>query len=543
MESTALLSFGLVVILASCIGVLFKYLKLPLIVAYLTAGLLVFVLGKVSRGFEAELAYLPQVGLSFLLFLVGMELDFRKLTEVGAKVAFTAIANMTFVTAVGFGLGRLLGYQALSALYLGIGLSFSSTILVVKFLADNKDADSLHGRVSLGILLVQDLVAVVVLMFLSFKGSVGVSTFMTLGVKGVALGLAIYFLSAWGLPRLMRLVSRWSELLFLTAVSVCFLLGGISKFLGFSFEIGAFLAGMALGSSEYKLAIAAKVKPLRDLFVAVFFVDLGTKLGRSLGAFEVVPALWMLGVVMIVKPLVFLLLLAIVKFRRFTSFWVSLSLAQVSEFSLIMLAIASSVGEFDPKLTSSMAIVAIVSMILSGTLIGLSKSIYTFVSPLLRFIKALETKIESVDSLNQGHVVLIGCDRSGLRILNYLKQSHAKVVVVDFNPDVHEKLRVMKVKVIFGDISEAEVAEESGIARAKLIISTVRDMDDSLAILSYLRKRGKLANGTKVILSANSQAEADYLLVKGATRVVVPLSLEGEYIVTLLKGGFVKGVV
>jgi CPA2 family monovalent cation:H+ antiporter-2 len=245
----------------------------------------------------------------------------------------------------------------------------------------------------------------------------------------------------------------------------------------------------------------------------------------------------MLSIVMLIKPAVFLVTLSLLKFKRFTSYWVSLSLGQVSEFSLIILAVASAKGEFGPEVSSSMALASTMSLLLSGVLINEGKTIYRLVSPLLRFIRGLEETTTSEGEMRD-HVVLIGCDRSGARILQYLKQSHIKTSVIDFNPEIYEKLKLEKIKAVFGDATNQEVADEAGMDCARMVISTCRDLNDNLAILSYLKR--KRSHQTKVILTANNQAEGDYLTKKGAFKVIVPASLEGEYIVTLLKQGLGK---
>lgn len=534
---TALLGFGLVIVLAAVVGIIFRLVGIPPIVAYLTAGLIAFgVNGWTGGGWETQLAYLPEVGLAFLLFLVGMELDFRKLSEVGLKAIAATVVNLVVVSLAGFGIGQLFGYQVIASIYLGLALSFSSTILVVKSLVDSKDLDSLHGRLSLGILLIQDILAILVLMGLSIKtgGVFGLNDLGMFVVKGVLLGVVVSVLGREMMPRVLKLTSRWGELLFLTAVSTCFLVGGIAQLLGFSFGIGAFLAGLALGSSDYRIQIAAKVKPLRDLFVAVFFIDMGMALGRSFVTVGLGQVVLLLMVVMIVKPIVFLLTLHIMEFRRFTAFWVSLSLSQVSEFSLIMLAVLAGQGRIGSDLLSSVAIVTVLSMVVSGVLIGFGKRLYKIVSPMLWFIKSVAEGANLDEDLN-GHAVLIGCDRSGMGILKFLQRNkEMAVVVVDFNPDVHAKLKQEGVKSIFGDISEEEVALSCGLNKADLIISTVRDMDDSLAILDYLKRARRLGK-CKVVMSAQTQSEAEVLEKRGATDVVVPMMLEGEHIVNILK--------
>ncbi len=540
----ALLSFGMVVILATLVGIGFRAVKLPLILAYLTTGVLIFGSHKIIPGFQAELSYLPQFGVAFLLFLVGMELDIKRLGGVGKAVIISSVGQMVCTTGLVAMFGRWAGLTIAESFYLGLGVSFSSTIIIVKLFLDKHELDSLHGRIALGITLVEDLVAVMVLMFLSLSGSyleLGLTAsipLVSLLVKALGLGLFAWGFSRYVVVRILEYVAVNMELLFLSAVAICFLFIELFVWSGFSLEIGAFVAGVVLGNSDFRLQIASRVKPLRDLFVAIFFIELGLMLGRGLGETN----FWMVFVLVIFslagKPLFFMFALTWFGYKRHSLFQAAVGLSQVSEFSLIMLSLALSKGQVGQPVLSTIALTVVVTMSVSTFTITNSERIYALLKPIIDlfpFGKRHEETGEVVE-ISQ-HTVLVGCDRSGTRIVAYFKQLHGKLVVVDFNPDVFERLKSEKVDVIFGDMADSDVVEKAGIGKAKLIITTVRNINDNLALLEYLKK---FKSSAKVIMSANTTVEASVLKKEGANRVVVPMALEGEYVVSLLKRGLAK---
>jgi len=547
MVSVELAGFGIVVILAFLVALLFKALKLPTIVGYLVSGIMLYGFGSLT-GFKADLVFLPQIGIAFLLFLVGMELDVRRLADVGKTVILASVGQMVFTSLFVIILSRVWGVSLVEGFYLGLALSFSSTVIVVKLFLDRQELDSLHGRLALGILLIEDLVAVVMLMVLSLSDSSlgwGLThnlPLISLLVKSVALGLFVWLFGKFVISSLLRFVASNMELLVISAVAICFLFVEIFIWAGFSLEIGAFLAGVVLGTSDFRSQIASRVKPIRDLFVAVFFIQLGEVLGKSLGGTNLWIVFTLVVYALFIKPLFFLLVLTAQGFKRHSAFHTSIGLSQVSEFSLIVMSLAFQRGQVGESFLSAVALTAVFTMAVSSFTITHSGSLYRWLKSLLELLPQ-SPGVKEGDTVGRqewgDHVVLVGCDRSGSRVMSYFKQAHIDYVAVDFNPEIYEKLKKAGVRVVFGDISDDEVGEKVGLSRARLVISTVRDTEDSLAILKSIQRWGGKA---KVILSANSPAEAKLLERRGADKVIVPLSLEGEYIVSLLKGGLLRNL-
>ncbi len=393
-QSNALF-FQLAIILglAFASGFAIKFLKLPLVVAYLLAGVLLSGLQLFDVHTSQILTYLPQIGITFVLFFVGMELDLNEIKNLGKAVAIASILQIVIALSVGFMIVSTLGFPRLESFYLGIGLSFSSTIVVVKMLLEKKDLTSLYGKLSVGILLVEDLVAIVLLMIMTIGSSsfhLGLQNslpLLSLFVKGASLFVLSLILSRYVLAGIFKAVARSSELLFLAALAWCFIFVSISAMLGFSVVIGAFLAGLALANSPFHFEIQGKVKPLRDFFVTLFFVYLGSQV-----VFKDISGVWPIilmftAYALIVKPIIFLLILGAFGFRKHTIFQTAINLSQISEFSLIIMIMGVNLGVVSKSSLTAMALTGVISIISSSIMIASSRKIYALVLPIISFFE------------------------------------------------------------------------------------------------------------------------------------------------------------
>lgn len=539
MEADLIIPFAILIALASLLGFCAKVLKLPLIIAYILAGF-ALALMPVSLPAREAISILPTIGIAFLLFLIGMELDLRQLKSLGKPIFITSILQSVVTGIPIFLLSSLLGFSSEEAAYIALALGFSSTIIVVKLFSDRHELTSLSGKLSLGILLVQDLVAVVTLMGLSLRSSfldLGVSAgypFLGIIVKGFLLFLVTYLISTHLLPKIFKLAASSQELLFLTGVSTCFVFAATSIAFGFSLEIGAFLGGLALASSPYHFQIAGRIKPLRDLFITVFFVDLGARAALASSQILILPILVFVFWTLIVKPLVFLVTLGGMRFRKHTIFKVSLSLSQISEFSLILVFVGYSSGQVGEGALSSIALTAIITMAVSSVFI--TKGDFLF-RKLGKYLKVFESRntVESIldtrEDLLSGHILLLGCDRTGRRLLPTLTKLGKKVVVVDFNPTIVKGLIAKNLSTLYGDISDPDLLDNLNCEKASLIVSTIGDLEDNLTLLSRLKK---VRERPTLIFIATYPEEAARLYEAGADYVVVPNMLSGEHIGELL---------
>lgn len=532
--------------LACLFGLLVLRLKLPLVVAYLLAGVSLSLVSIFDPRSSVIFEILPEIGIAFVLFLIGMELDLREVRALGRPIIISALGQIVISTAVGFVLAGLLGFSQIESILLGLGLSFSSTIVVIKMLLEKRDLLSLYGKLAVGILLVEDLVAILVLMMISVSGSTLHLGFtqslplVALVAKGIGLFILTYFLAKFVLVKLFDYVAKSVELLFLTAITWCFAFTALSVLAGFSVVIGAFLAGVALASSPYHLQIQGKIKPLRDFFLTLFFIYLG--LQANVADFLIAwPAIILFtGFAILVKPLIYLLLLGIFGFRKHTLFHTALNLSQVSEFSLVVLVVALQTGNISSLSLSVMAAVAVISIILSTIMIAYSRKIYSKVSGILpvfenaKFVHSLEMKLE--DPL-EDHVVVIGANRIGGPIIKFLKSENISFVVMDFNPHIVEDLREKQVRVIYGDVGDPEVVSNLRLESAKLIISTVMDLNDTEVLLEECKRKKVRA---KIIVRAQDPDHAKSLEALGADYAILPEKVSAEYIVEKLKNVWLK---
>jgi len=528
--------------ISSGLGFLAFKLKLPLLIAYLIGGLLIASTAIFDPRASEALHFLPEIGIAFVLFLVGMELDLREIKSLGKPILSAGILQIFITTIVGSSVAKLLGFSSVESWYLGIGLSFSSTILVIKLLIDKKDVNSLYGKLAVGILLLEDLLAVLLLVILTVGNSVlglGLQQafpILTLVAKAILLfGLAL-ILSRYILLAVFKAVSGQSELLFITALAWCFIYISFAISLGFSVVIGAFLAGVALAQSPFHFQIQGKVKPLREFFVALFFVYLGTQVDfTEIGRIYPLVIVFT-GYTLIAKPTIFLLILGIFGFRKHTLFQTALSLTHISEFSLILLLVGFQLGVVSQPALTTIALSGVLSMIFASLMITNSRMLYKKLSLLVSFFERKNYKhfledgvIENLDE----HVIVIGGHRMGGAIVKFLKDEKIPFLVLDFNPKQVENLAGIGVKAIYGDMGDPEVLDSLNLNGARMIISTAQDIEDNLLLLEEVKSQK--INGLPLIVRAESVLEAEILYKKGADYVIIPEIVAGDLLTDKLK--------
>jgi Kef-type K+ transport system membrane component KefB len=542
--ATTFYQLSLVLLLASGIGVIIYKLKLPLVVSYLLAGLVLSVFRLFDLGHSPLFEVLPSIGVAFVLFLIGMELNLSEFKLLGKPIFVSALGQIVVSTLVGLGVAKLFGFNTTEALYLGLGLAFSSTVVVVKMLLDSRDLSSLFGKLSVGILLVEDLVAIVVLMLISVNGSVlnlelqSTLPIVLLCAKALALFALTFVLSRHILTKILEFTARSAELLYITSITWCFAFTSLAIVLGFSVEIGAFLAGVALASSPYHIQIQAKIKPMRDFFLALFFVYLGSHTEfTQLGAILPIVLIFVV-LALVVKPIIYAFLLSRFGFRKHTLFQTALHLSQVSEFSLVVLLVGVNAKLVSPSTISVMALVAVVSITVSASILSRSKKLYKPLSGLLTFFETWGSKTKPhvfehrIKNALTEHIIIIGGHRVGGPIIKYLQGSTISFVVMDFNPSVVQDLVAQGVNAIYGDIGDPEIFDYLQVERAKLIICTALDLADNELLLHYAKEKNP---AVKVVLRAADIDHAKLLKQLGADYVILPEKVSGDYIVAQLK--------
>ena len=530
-----------VLTLCSFLGVIVLKLRLPLVVGYLVAGVILSAFMPGNLHDMPVFKFLPELGIALILFLIGMELDLREIRALGMPIIVGSLSQILISTFAGFAIAGFLGFSQTESLYMGLGLAFSSTIVIIKLLIEKRELSSLYGKLALGMVLLEDLVAILVLMGISVGSSVFATglqnslPIVTLILKAIGLFLLAFVLSKFVLERIFDAVAKSVELLFLTAVTWCFLFTTLAVWSGFSVVIGAFLAGVALASSPYSLQIEGKVKPLRDFFVTLFFVYLGTE-AHVADFVTYWPAILAFTLcALIAKPIFVMLVLGAFGFRKHTFFHTAISLSQISEFSLVVLLVGLNAGIVSPPALSVMAAVAVFSMIFSSLAITYSNRLFRFFTPYIgffqhgKFTHEFEARTEE-DAFD--HIIVIGAHRVGGPIVNYLAKTNIPFLVLDFNPKVVQQLRERGINVVYGDIDDPEVLESIHLDKARLIISTAQDHSDNEFLLEEVKRRKMRA---KVIVRATDPDQEKELRKMGADYVILPEKVSGDYLVTQLK--------
>ncbi|KKQ74683.1 MAG: Transporter, CPA2 family [Candidatus Woesebacteria bacterium GW2011_GWB1_38_5b] len=527
----------LVVVVAAILAILFRYLKQPPILAYILTGVILGPLAIIYLQSQEILRSLSEIGITLLLFMLGLELRFSELRAVGKISIITGIGQIVFTTLVGFVIATLLGFSQTAAFYIAIALTFSSTIIIVKLLSDKKDLNSLYGKISVGFLLVQDFVAILALIFLSgFAAGDGVSaySFLIVILKAVVIFGWVIFLSRKFLPVITNRLARSEETLFLFSIAWAFGIAALvaSPLIGFSIEIGGFLAGLALANTYESYQITTRIRPLRDFFIIIFFVMIGMGLSISSISEILIPGILFSLFVLIGNPLIVMTILGLLGYRKRTGFLAGLTVAQISEFSLIIMFMGARLGHISDQDVALITFVGAITFILSTYMIINGNKLYRLLSPYLDIFERENIHEKNVKSRDyKNHIVLIGARRMGSGILEALIGNSEDVVVVDFNPDIIQRLKEEGIESYFGDIADLEIQDLVALSDARLVISTVSDMEDNLLLLQSLKK---LKKKPKVVMLALEKFEAKILYENGADYVVVPHIAGGHHLAKIL---------
>jgi len=523
---------SILVVVAAVFGIIAKTLRQPLLVGYLFAGFVLAAFGLINE--SAALESLGKIGVTFLLFLLGLEMNLKELPSIGKVALLTGFGQIIVTFIFGVILVSILGIGFPAAFYVAIALAFSSTVIIVKLLSEKKDLNSLYGKISIGFLLVQDFVAIVILIFLSSvgKGNLGIEQYGLIALKIILLFIAVWSLSKKILPYIFdKVASGSTELLFITSIAWAL---GFASFVagpvGFTLEIGGLLAGIALSSLPEHLHIASRVRPLRDFFLTIFFLYLGTKLYIGGEILSLLPrALVLSAFVLVVKPVIVFIIMGLLGYKKRTSFMAGFTVAQISEFSIIIMAVGESLNYVDKSHASLIILAGVITMTVSTYLILGSDKIFKKIRNYLTVFEKKKTKELALvgETKMKDHVVLVGVDRTGKTLLNYFKSRSIPFLAVDFNPAIFRVLTAQNIPLVFGDISDPEILEYTNLDEAKMVISTIPNIDDNLFILEHIRSMDKKP---KSIMVSQTKQGGIKLYEAGASYVIIPEVVAGEHI-------------
>ena len=533
--------FALLLLMSAAAGAVSLWLRQPVLIAYIVIGIVAgpALLGVVTAHDQIDL--LAQVGVAVLLFVVGLKLDLQHIRHIGPVALATGLGQLTFTIIIGFLLILAMGKGWVEALYVAVALTFSSTIIIVKLLSDKREIDSLHGRIAIGFLIVQDLAVVVAMMVMSaLRGGGGEGSLLALaGSLSLRIGVAavgMYLLMRYVLPRVVDRMAQSQELLLIFAIAWGTSLAALGEWAGFSKEAGAFLAGFSLASTHYRDAINARLTGIRDFLLLFFFIDLGAKLDFSTLGGEVWPAVVLSLFVLIGNPLIVMAIMGYMGYRKRTGFLCGLTVAQISEFSIIFVAMGISLGHVGNGALGLTTLVGLVTIAFSTYMILYSHPLYEKLGPWLGIFerkrphRELAVTIERHD-LREADVIVFGLGRYGSRLALGLKEAELKVLGVEFDPEVARAMRRRGLPVRYGDGIASEFLESLPLKDTRWVVSTLPDMASNRDLLRSLRE---LHFTGEVAVVAREEFDGAALKRLGAPTILYPMRNAVDYAVEAL---------
>lgn len=533
MELSIFTQISLVIAIAVAISLVMRFLRQPLILGYIITGIVVG--PSVLNIVHAKDAFetFSQIGIALLLFIIGLGLNAGVIRGLGKVSLVTAGLIFLLVGSAGHLVSVLLGFDNTTGIYLGIALFFSSTIIILKTLSDRHELGRLYGQVAIGVILVDDVVATLALVSVVMisSGSTDMVALSWLVIKTALLGIGLYISGAWLVPRLGKTLARSSELLFLFSLGWGLSVASLFDVAGLSHEIGALFAGVSLAGLPYATEMAAKLKPLRDFFIVLFFVTLGELFTFGALKESLVPALLLSLIVMVGKPLFVMISLGMLRYTRLTSFKAAIHLSQISEFSIILIVYAASMHVVSADAVPVITLVGLITIALSTYLMKYDDQLFKIFDKYLKIFERSRIT-ETRKRHNAYSVILFGYHKGGHEFVQAFREMNQRYLVVDFNPEIIEHLEGQGIRHAYGDMTDEEFLVEINAAKAELVVSTVDVLDTNLATLRFLRRHNPDAS---FICHALSYDDAAKLYEHGASYVSLPHYIGSERVSNFIK--------
>jgi Kef-type K+ transport system membrane component KefB/Trk K+ transport system NAD-binding subunit len=538
MHTASFTDLSIVIAIGVLISLAIRMIRQPMIIGYILTGIIVgpTVLGIIKSTESIEI--FAQFGIALLLLIVGLGLNPRVIKEVGRIAALIGIGKVVIATSIGYMVGKAMGYPDLASLYIGLALSFSSTIIILKLLSDKKEQNRLYGKISIGFLLVEDLIATLVLITTSAsaKGGVHFDSFGLLLLKLGVLLIGLVIMRMVILPRMNRLIANSQEFLFLFAIGWGLGIATLFSWAGFSLETGALLAGISLASMPYAQEISSRLKPLRDFFIVLFFMSLGSHLELSQVATILPRAIFLSALVLVGNPLIVMTIMGLSGYTKKTSFKAGIAGAQISEFSFIMLLLANQYGQVSAEVVSMITLVALITIAVSSYVIIYSDQIYNVLE---RYLTLFERKKIHGDHEKREHfeLALFGYHKGGREFLDVFLQLKKSYVVVDYDPDVIDVLETKEYRYVYGDATDLELLSEINLDTSKLVVSMITDFPTNQFLANWLAKHNPHA---VYICTADTIEQSAELYSLGVSYVILPHFLGTEKISHFIKRSGLK---
>lgn len=535
MDHTIFTQLSLVIVVAAAVALVMRALRQPLILGYILTGIAVGPAGLYLMHDQAAFTGFANIGIALLLFIIGLGMDVGAVRHVGKPVLITGAALLAVIGCVGLAAGVLLGFSGHAAILLALALFFSSTIIVVKTLADKREQNRLHGQIVIGINLLQDVIATLALLFVAAGSgqNIGWSQLGRLTENGILLLILLVLSSRYVLPKLVKHIAASQENLFLFAVAWGFGIASLFQLANLSIEVGALFAGVSLAALPYAQEIESRLKPLRDFFVVLFFIVLGGSLSFNHLSSALGPALLLSAAVIILKPAVVTTTLGLLGYTKRVSFKAGISLSQISEFSVVMIVLAVSNRLVGSTLGSIITLVTIITITVSTYLMKYDNQLFAVFDRLRMFwgvfdrARRRETRVRGSYEL-----LLFGYRRGGHEFIRTFKQMRRRYLVVDYNPAVIELLQHEHIPCLYGDATDTEMLEEIGLSHMKLVISTIVDFETNQELVKHLNFYNPDA---VMVCSANSYEEALQLYELGCSYVMIPHYAGSERLSSLIE--------
>ena len=530
---------GLSIVVATIAGVILHQLKQPMIIGYLLAGIVIGPnIGPQLVTDPDNIEIISEIGLVLLLFIIGLEMNLGEMAASGRQLAVGGASQIGLTSLSGVIIFALSGFPLsggkLDALYYGLLAALSSTAIVVKSLNDKFELDTRHGKISVGILILQDVFAILILALQpNFSNPDLVTVALAIG-KGIALLAAGLLFSKYLLSRLFKSIANAPEMIVALAIGWCALVAGIASVIGLSREMGALFAGLSIATFPYSVHITSRTLPLRDFFLTLFFISLGMKISlpdtRALG----ISALFVLFII-------FSRIITLYPTLRRTgcgprtAFNTGLNLAQISEFSLVIASIGFALHHIEKETLNVFLYTMGISAVLSSYMIKYNDQIFVFFDRIFRFTKTASHREEKESPARSFHVVLLGFHRGARSLVENLRVIKPELLkhllVIDYDLNALKELEGMGVAGLFGDISYTETLHHAGIDRSRLILLTIPDiLLKGTNNLDLVKKCREISPDARIIATADIPDQVHRLKANGANEVLLPYSMMGEYL-------------
>ncbi|MBX4205875.1 cation:proton antiporter [Candidatus Microgenomates bacterium] len=526
MENGLILDLFFVLFAALLGGLLSRITKLPTLIGYIVAGLAAsVVLPFLGEGQLTNIQSLAELGIILLLFSIGLEFSVKKLFKVGNVVFVGALVQLLLTIAFSWVILQLLGLDSKTAIIFGVCFSLSSTAIVVKILTDKAEKGTIHGQIMMGWSLVQDL-AVIPLMTL-LPVLTGTDNAPSLIGKSLLSGsvsiLAVFFIGRLVVPPIIHKIASYNSKELLSLAAFCIAIGTaflVSAF-GVSTALGAFLAGIVISESQENHAVFAEVRPLRDLFVVLFFVTLGFLVTPQVIIVNLPLILLLVVISILLKQVITLVIMFVNGYYGKTALAVSFGLAQISEFSFVIYLASLRLG----IITSDMATIGIATTLIT---LMITPFMFNSVIPVWRKLKSSNSlgklfwrgyNKEIDDKEFKNHVIICGYGRVGKWVGKAMEQANVEYIVIDYNQKIVSHARSMGIKAIYGDPADPEILREADLTTAKAVVITVPDTVSQHETISYIQT---VSPDTKIIVRSDLDEDIDRLKILRVGKIIQP---------------------